>query len=1010
MKSRFRIISTLVVLALLASLFMVAPVSGATGTVAVDKTHVTTPTTGGALTVTLTDSDLEAGQVQTDEATDALTGSDYTTSNTGGGSFVVRTQKRPILDANGDGIVNDEDVTLSTTTMRVLDVGQNSGNITIINDTAPNNTAFTITYTAADYQSHTVTVASTQDSTGFSLVLRETGAATGVFTASVDVAGTTTSTDDILQGTLNGLTLAVDFDGNGTTTNDTTRSVNGVAGLTTSTENALVNALGTAVGLDLNGDGYLTSTLASDISEVAIGLDLNGDGVLSTGLSTSTVFNLANAVNESIARIDVDGDGYTTGTSDILGVDLNGDGYTTGTLVFAIDLRQLPESVTRPMIGAASGDQITFTYDDAGTSRVGSVTVETTAPAVKVLSPIDNDATQAIATTDIDLEVTDADAGVDELTIDIIVTSTTSGVDTALQGTATAITAGFTAKHRVTGVVAGETTLTYVVTATDKAGNVGYSDSDADTAGTQAHTLKFDTVAPAYATLAAETGHFWDSAATTPALETDATKADSTSIAVYFNEDIDGSTVSRTDFTVAGTAPVAANHYSADADMVFLTVAALASDSTPAVAVVGSISDKAGNTVSSIGGATAVDGIGPTITVAISPDTNLSQTTVTITVSSDERFLTAPEIKSNGATSELSAVASAGTNVFSTTLTGSATNAYNIEVTSRDTANNVVTTGATTHDGTDAVVVELDSALPAPVTSPIDSVDTTAYSGSPLFVEINYADEAKEYGLDVAAGALSTTTGNIVVDLDTHAAVAITAITLDGTDISSSLNSEGTARYIVALGELDVSATAYVLAFTGQDDAGNTADTTLTFTVAVRPDFSIPLTTGWNLISLPGSPAAGSTGINTVIPSTHDIDLVMTYDPTDARKWLTATRGADGLFDTSEISDIGSSLAYFVRTTSFDALEVTIPGTRGGDASSLPEISLVEGWNLVPVRDVKGDKVAGDSIAASTYLDTVSEKRVYGYDPLNDRFETASNVAVGKGYWVWLSAAGTLVP
>ena len=1025
MNSRVRIISTLVVLALLASLFTVAPVAGATGAVTSDKSHITTPTTGGQVEISLDDSDLEAGQVQTEEDIDAY-GVPYRVSRLDPGeveSFFV--QKLPLLDNTDDGIVNRNDVTISPSdlSLRVFSVVPSDGRIDIQNDgDSPITDEFTLTYNAAGFQSHDVTVVSTRDSAGFTLTLREDAATDGTYVATFDTSEEVTSTDDILQGTFSEAELGVDLDGDGTMTGARIRIGGPLEHPGTTNEALLVNAYDVAIGLDLDGDGSAATPIfpTTTFSEVAAGVDLNDDGdATDVGLTAIIVF--ANTVNEEVAGLDFTGDTFV----ETVGVDLDGDGFATGAFAYKIDVGGLPQSLIRPKIGAQAGDQITVTYDDDGTPRTVGITVEVNKPLVKILSPADGHATQAIATTDIDIEVTDADAGVDRDDIANVVDVRVSSTDSAITiefvaGSDVAINAGFTAKYRIRHVAEGERKVTYAFRVTDKAGNVGVSDSDADTDGDQAYTVRFDTLTPGFSAAtadhgrAAETGHFWDAAADTPGLNNDPANADDTSIAVYFDEDLDGSSVGRLDFTVGGTAPAAANWFAGEPDVVFLTVPTMAPDATPAVAVVGAVADKAGNPVTAIAGVAATDGIGPTITVTITPSTQLHKDTVTIDIGSNEKFLTSPIVTANGASAGLSTVASAGTNLFRTTFTAATTNAYNIEVTSQDSASNQVTTGATVHDGTDAVVVEIDNALPAPVTLPIDAENTTAFTGSPLFVEINYADEGAEYGLDVAGGALSTTTDNIVVDLDTHAGVAVTAITLDDVDVSGQLNQEGDARYIVALGELAVSPadTTYSLKFTGQDDAGNTLDTEVTFTVEVRPDFSIPLTTGWNLISLSGGLGAGQSGINTVIPATHDIDVVLTYDPTDSRRWLTATRGDDGLFDTSEISDLQVNLAYFVRTTSFDSLDVSVPGVRGGEASVLPTISLVQGWNLVPVLDVTGDKVAGaaDAIAFGTYFGTVSDQRVYGYNTLQDKFEIAATVEVAKGYWVWLDAAGTLVP
>ncbi len=112
MNRKVTIISMLVVLGLVASMLAIVPVSAA-DPVALDKTHITTP--GGTITVTLTDSALNLGLVQTAEATDALTDANYTIPvSDSGDTFTVRTQKRPIQDHDADGDVDFADVVPST--------------------------------------------------------------------------------------------------------------------------------------------------------------------------------------------------------------------------------------------------------------------------------------------------------------------------------------------------------------------------------------------------------------------------------------------------------------------------------------------------------------------------------------------------------------------------------------------------------------------------------------------------------------------------------------------------------------------------------------------------------------------------------------------------------------------------------------------------------------------------------------------------------------------------------
>ncbi len=129
------------------------------------------------------------------------------------------------------------------------------------------------------------------------------------------------------------------------------------------------------------------------------------------------------------------------------------------------------------------------------------------------------------------------------------------------------------------------------------------------------------------------------------------------SVRVVFNEALDGSTVSADDFTVGGAVPDEALWYpSGSTDgasgpdtsnggirrSVFLTVGQMATDATPTVVLTGSVSDLAGNSVSS-GSKTAEDGIAPGATVSV--DVELHKKTVNVTVVTDEAVrLQSPDV------------------------------------------------------------------------------------------------------------------------------------------------------------------------------------------------------------------------------------------------------------------------------------------------------------------------------------------------------------------------------
>jgi hypothetical protein len=985
---KVRVISILAMLGLLASMLAITTVSAA-DPVELDKTHVTTP--GGTIKVTLTDSAFDVGVLQTDETTDALTKMDYTQPDGAdlGDRFTVRTQKFPILDNNDDGAVNHLDVEASVSGLSILDVSPASGNVTfVVVDTTVRN--FTLTYTAADVQSATVKVTSSQDPTGFDLTVKETGSTTGVFEATFLTA---TNTATALTGTFSETDLGVDLDGDG----DTLGRGHAVARafLTeTTTESDLSNGYSIR-GIDLNDDGDFDDTLPAagwrvDESAVRIdtgdgvtaiiALDLNDDGD-TTDTDLTSILDISKTLDETVAGN--------------LGVDLNNNGTTTDRTITSVNVAGLPDGTVRPTINTVTGALVTVSEG----SRSASVTVETIVPNVAVTSPADGASTQLI-TPRIIVESTDADAGITDT--DIMFVETDSAGDALGTPTATVrgrlditIANGFRTEFTLEPFGEGQTTFFYVVESTDKAGNVGTSD---------VRSLRVDTLAPAFDPSGdggAVTGNFWDSDA--KAVETDPTKAKNTSIRLRFNEDIDGTTVSPSDFEVNDVAPAAAEWFSDAPSDIFLTVPALSSNARPKIELIGSVSDMAGNPLTTGSISEAKDRISPTIGLTISPA--LDKEEVTIEVKSDEALLTAPRIKVNGGSTGVSAVSLIGPNLFKATFSSSDSQSYNVQVEIEDTAGNPTIAGESTHDADDAELFEIDNAIPSPTITPAD--DSDVFTSNP-FVTINWTSEGTEYGLD-EGGALTTTAAGIATDLDTHDKVTLTLATLNGVDVLSQIGTADDRTFILATKDLPLD-TEQVLVLKGQDDAGNEVKVTTKFTSKIRPKFAIPLTPGWNMISFPR--AVGSSAINDVIPGTLPIDVVLTYDPTAPGGWLTATRGDDGLLG-GTLAQIKINRAYWVHTSSFESLDIAIPVISGGTAVVLPTIKLVKGWNLVPVLDVSGTMVSGDTVLASTYFGGLVPARIYAYNPLTDSFGVVvltENLVIGQGYWVFMSAAATLVP
>jgi hypothetical protein len=249
---------------------------------------------------------------------------------------------------------------------------------------------------------------------------------------------------------------------------------------------------------------------------------------------------------------------------------------------------------------------------------------------------------------------------------------------------------------------------------------------------------------------------------------------------------------------------------------------------------------------------------------------------------------------------------------------------------------------------------------------------------------------------------------------DSHDELTSVTATVDGASVVA--NTIDNVEYTIAPPSDGWSLGDHDLVVTATDEAGNTetfsGDDTLV-TIVVRDPLSIPLRPGLNLISLPGAPA--SSLINDVIPADHPLNQVLSYDPSVLGGWQVAVRGDDGPF-AGTLTTISSNLAYFVRTTSFEPLDVLIPRLSAGEQVLPPSVSLRQGWNLLPVLDVSGDLDAGVGIIADDYVAGLGAVRVFALDvfgrltPVDISDDTDDEVVIGQGYWIFVAADTVLVP
>ena len=350
-------------------------------------------------------------------------------------------------------------------------------------------------------------------------------------------------------------------------------------------------------------------------------------------------------------------------------------------------------------------------------------------------------------------------------------------------------------------------------------------------------------------------------------------------------------------------------------------------------------------------------------------------------------------------------------------------------------------------DSDDALLVEVDFSVPDPIVTPGTGGDGTENPNA--FVTLDFVYEGYEYGTDMEGVSTNTPTniwdvvngkffekvnrgtGDLesrASDLDTHDTVSLVSMTLDGndvTDLVTVVNASPTKMFLKASGltvgihEIEVMVT---------DEAGNESDfAVFEFEVLERSPIDISLIPGTpNLVSLPGRP--DNIDINAVIPPDVPITAVFAFAPELPGQWLVAARSCAatcGDFQ-GNLQVIDGTRAIVIITDTSQPLSVLVQRFSGGAGApgALPTpppiLSLVQGFNLVPIIDTVGGRT---TIKATEYFAGAVDdiRKVYEFSAGEERFRViphGSNavdtdvVTVGKSVWVFVDAAEgiTLVP
>jgi len=234
------------------------------------------------------------------------------------------------------------------------------------------------------------------------------------------------------------------------------------------------------------------------------------------------------------------------------------------------------------------------------------------------------------------------------------------------------------------------------------------------------------------------------------------------------------------------------------------------------------------------------------------------------------------------------------------------------------------------------------------------------------------------------------------------------------TDVLASFATGDNIEFIWAASDLALG--KYTLKVSATDTAGNAlTDSSGTFTIAKRT-ITLSIRPGWNLVSLPDSPAAATNDVNDVFNS-DKIDVVLSFDAI-RNNWFSASRQSDGTLGRPgsglAITSVSTGKGYWVHSTAIVSLKVDVPGLLPGAAAQPPSFALTRGWNLVSYTTSDLTDVQQD---ADDYFTGLDWSRAFGYDNASNKFVSvlpsvavSENLDIGKAYWIFLNKAGTLVP
>jgi len=711
-------------------------------------------------------------------------------------------------------------------------------------------------------------------------------------------------------------------------------------------------------------------------------------------------------------------------------------GVFTTTVVLTDTLNE-HNTGTPKKVYVTDGALMTFTYNDEDpvASKTATARADLKAPTLALTGPVQASYTNVSALTFI-VTVTDeasADGKASGITVadinNVVVAGTASSDLTPL------LVGTNSFKVSYSQTISGQGVTNWWLPVKDNVGNTpvfvdpidpavtpvairGAGDPDNQTTEpAKPYKVTIDTAAPTIIAANVQTGGKLTTATTTPFATTwSADESATKNVTVEFSSGVgtaplDSTTLSASAWTVGGNTPSTAAMDTAGEKIVLTMATALLTDAKPKVEFVTvGLKDKATNSVAAVTGTaapTAKDQLAPVITVTSS--STLAEKEVTITVSSSEALGLSPTIKTTPTEPADGAIgvetALAVTQATTTTWTakypnptGEASKLY-VVVRATDTANINAVVGDDV-PAKDLVSFQVDDKNPSVTFQDADGqvlVSTNQQEGG-IWIVANFDD------VDFVGDTLNTVTVT-AMSLKVKSGAATS-------DVVADLFTSDSKSYTLAV---NLAPATYTFSITGADTSGNSVTTATDFKVIARTPFSLALKPGVNLISIPGV-AQGEGGSLSEVFKDLPVTSVVMYDAAQANAggnpWLTSAVDAAGTW-TGDIMTLMPGNAYFVTATASTTAKILI---AAHGVATPPTVAVTRGFNSIGFWSIAD----ADDADLDAYLGSVKWTVAYSFDPtptkgwevLRPDGDLAAGLKVekGKGYFVFVSADGTLTP